>query len=57
MKTIYIHLISASEGMQYENVINTYVKEDMFCVLFHKNNVKRVHKYPLMNIFRVEHLY
>lgn len=48
---IEIHLLSQSQPTKYSNVLNTYTKDGMFCVMF---DSKEVHKYPLVNLFRVK---
>jgi len=48
-----IHLISQSQPIYYNNVINTYVKNGMYCIFVILNAEKKVYKYPLINIFRV----
>lgn len=54
-----IHLVSQSAAIDYAQykVLNTYTKEGIFCVMFEDRGVKRVHKYPLVNIFRIEENY
>lgn len=50
MKKISIHLKSQSHPIEYIDVLNCYTKENMYCVC---RNDQTVHKYPLVNIFRV----
>lgn len=51
---ISVHLASQSKPKKYKDVVNTYTKDGMYCVLL-KNDI--VHKYPMCNIFRVEEDY
>ncbi len=51
---IKVHLLSQSRPIEYNNVLNAYIKEGMYCVL---TASKRVFKYPMVNIFRVEENY
>lgn len=37
----------------YENVLNTYTKGPMYCILIEKDEKRTTHKYPLESIFRV----
>lgn len=48
VKTVFVHLLSQSEAMQITDVVNTYQKGDLFCVLTKDNTV---YKYPIMHIF------
>jgi hypothetical protein len=48
--TIEIHLLSQSRPMVYENVVNAYTKDGMYCIY---KETGFVDKYPLVNIFRV----
>lgn len=54
-----IHLQSQSAPIDYSayEVQNTYTKGGLFCVMFEDRGIKRVHKYPLTNIFRIEENY
>lgn len=55
---IMLLLDKASDPIEYQNVENTYTKGNLFCILFTDAEGERmVHKYPLMNIFRIEHPY
>lgn len=44
-----VHLLSQARPIEYEDVTNEYTKDGLFCV--YMGTV--VHKYPLVNIFRV----
>jgi len=57
MKTVRIHLLSTSNEITYTNIINSYIKSNMYCVLFEKDDGMVVHKYPFSNIYRVEEDY
>lgn len=58
MKRIVVYFQLASSPKEYTNVLNTYEKGGMFCVLFADDSgKKKVHKYPLNSIFRVEEDY
>ena len=48
-----VHLFSQSKPIHYEDVTNGYTKDGLFCVYLGSI----VHKYPLVNIFRVEEDY
>ena len=52
MKTM-IHLLGTSVPIEYMEVSNCYVKGGMYCVLQIEGGYRVVHKYPLINIFRV----
>ena len=52
---IIVHLLSQSKGIEYPNVTNAYTKDGMYCI--YKEDAKLVHKYPLVNIFRIEESY
>ncbi len=47
---VYIHLYSQSQPIIAEEVINTYTKDGLFCVMFEDRDVD---KYPLQHIFRI----
>lgn len=47
---VHVHLKSQSSAVSYTDVINTYQKGDLFCVM---RRDRSVHKFPLENIFRV----
>lgn len=50
LKSVSVHLLSQSQAMEFTNVVNTYQKGDMFCVMTEDNTV---HKYPIAHIFCV----
>ena len=50
MKTVKVHLKHQSNEMEFKNVINTYQKGDLFCVL---TKQKQVYKFPVQDIFRI----
>jgi hypothetical protein len=54
-----VHLISQSAPIEYHHVENTYTKDGLYCVMFvdTEKNKKVVHKFPLVNIFRIEEDY
>lgn len=52
--TVNVHLLSQAKGIEYMNVKNTYIKNGMYCVFTEKGDV---HKYPMVNIFRVVETY
>jgi len=45
-----VHLISQSKPVEHIEVINTYIKSGMYCILLPN---EEVYKYPMINIFRV----
>jgi hypothetical protein len=47
---VKVHLYSQSQPIKCENVLNTYTKGPMFCIMY-KNNT--VDKFPVEKIFRV----
>ena len=47
---IEIHLLSQSKAIVFENVKNAYTKDGMYCIYSQDGFV---HKYPMINIFRV----
>lgn len=50
---VKVHLLSQARPITYLNTENTYTKDGLFCVYFDG----KVHKFPLVNIFRVEESY
>jgi hypothetical protein len=48
---VEVHLLSQSQPIERNNVVNAYVKAGMYCILLSTNVVE---KYPLVNIFRVK---
>lgn len=55
---VWIYFQEVSEPKYYETVINLYTKGALLCVQhIDKDGDEMVHKYPLMNIFRIEHAY
>ena len=50
---VEVQLRQASQPVTYRNVINAYTKSEMFCVLFEKDGIELIHKYPLCSVFRV----
>ena len=53
-KNVQILLHRASLPMIYVNVVNTYTKDDLFCVMQVCDGKRVVHKYPIGDIFRIE---
>ena len=47
---IQIHLVSQSKAIKYKDAKNAYTKDGMYCVYLADETV---HKYPMVNIFRV----
>jgi hypothetical protein len=50
---VEIQLLETSQPIVYKNVLNTYTKGIMYCVLVEKDGKRKVHKYPAQSIFRV----
>jgi hypothetical protein len=50
---IEIHLLSQSQPIKYDNVINAYTKDGLYCIYLGEE----VHKYPMVNIFRIKETY
>lgn len=50
MRSVDVHLLHQSSPVSRDNVINTYTKDGLFCVLLDDFTVE---KYPLLHIFRV----
>lgn len=51
---VEVQLDKAANSVKYLAAIDTYMKGDMFCVMFNTEDGRRVvHKYPISNIFRV----
>ena len=46
---VEVQLLSTSQAIVHDNVINSYQKGDLFCV--YESN--KVYKYPIGNIFRI----
>ncbi len=53
MNSIEIQRNETSHPIEYKDVINSYTKGPMYCVLFEKDGQRLTHKYPLCSIFRV----
>lgn len=51
MMRVWVHLYSQSQPCEYEQVVNTYTKDGLFCVLKVNGDV---HKHPVEHIFRVK---
>lgn len=51
---ISLHLLSQSKSIDYLDVKNAYTKDGMYCIYTNDN---LVHKYPMVNIFRVIETY
>ena len=51
---IQIHLFSQSKAIKYKDAKNAYTKDGMYCVYLADETV---HKYPMVNIFRVVESY
>ena len=51
---IKVHLSSQSMAIEYTDVKNAYTKDGMYC-LYLESGI--VHKYPCVNIFRIEEEY
>lgn len=49
---VKVHLLSQSKPISYTDVKNAYIKNGMYCILTEIGG--KVHKYPMVNIFRVE---
>lgn len=54
-KTVVITMFATSHPMIHENVINTFQKGDMFCLLLFNEitNENIVYRYPMKNVFMV----
>ncbi len=50
---IEIQRNETSQPIEYDNVLNSYTKGPMYCVMFEKEGKRITHKYPLSSIFRV----
>ncbi len=52
---VKVHLLSQSNSIECKGVIeNTYTKDGLYCIYFIDGTV---HKYPLVNIFRITETY
>lgn len=49
-REVSVHLISQSSPVRCANVVNTYQKGDLFCVMYEDTTVD---KFPIVHIFRV----
>lgn len=47
---VSVHLENQSQPIEFEDVVNTYQKGDMFCLYLSNGTVQ---KFPIMKIFRV----
>lgn len=54
MMIVLVHMQSQAQPVKYENVKNAYTKDGLYCLYLETN---KVHKFPLVNIFRVEEDY
>ena len=54
---VVLRLKETSQPVIFNNVLNTYQKGDMYCVMYIDNNIQRVRKYPLYNIFDTDETY
>lgn len=50
LKKVCVHLYSQSKPLRYENVLNCYTKDDLYCIML---NETTVHKFPVQHIFRI----
>ena len=50
---VKLYLNEMSQPIEYDNVVNTYQKGELFCIYFDT----KVHKYPVRKIWRVEESY
>lgn len=60
MKThrVVVRTQQASEAIEYPAALGTYQKCDLLCVFFvDSQGVRKTHKYPVQNLFRVEEDY
>jgi hypothetical protein len=54
LMNIEIQLKPQSWGMFYNRVMNTYEKGSFYCIcILTENSERKVHKYPIKDIFRV----
>ena len=49
IRIVHVHLLSQSQPIKRNDVINTYTKDGMFCVQLEE----KVEKYPLCNLYNV----
>jgi hypothetical protein len=54
---VVLRLKETSQPVIFNNVLNTYQKGDMYCVMYIDNTIQRVRKYPLYNIFDTDETY
>lgn len=52
MKTL-VHLYTQSMPMEFENVMNSYTKDGLFCVMQQSADRRTVHKFPLQHIYKI----
>lgn len=52
--SVMIHMNSQSKPIEYNNVVNSYTKDNMYCVYTSEG---MIYKYPACNIFRVIETY
>lgn len=50
---VHVHLKHQSKPVKYPQVKNAYQKGDLYCIMLPD---RVVHKYPLVDLFRVEEL-
>lgn len=50
---VELHNQQSSRPIIYADAISTYTKDGMFCILIEENGKRVVHKYPMLNIWRV----
>jgi hypothetical protein len=54
---ISIHRNESSQPITLENVVNTYTKGGLFCILVEEDKKRVVYKYPLCSLFRITEEY
>ena len=57
MANVQVHLLSQSQPIKRDNVVNTYTKDGLFCLYITKDGESYVEKYPLVNIFQIKEKY
>lgn len=54
---VKVYMLGTAQPIVFEKAINCYSKGGMYCILTEDDDKRKVHKYPLINIFKTEEDY
>lgn len=54
---VSVQLDETSQPILHENVVSTYTKGPLYCVLVQSGDAGQVYKYPIEHLFRVTESY